>query len=340
MLNDWLNQAIVVGMQEIMDVHEDMEMQRTPPFMVAAFYKFVDLPQYKALQVPLRVICAAHEVKGTVLLASEGVNGTIAGAASGVQTVLAWLSGQEAIGDVPYKTSWSEEPVFHRLKIKLKGEIVALRVPGVDPNERVGTYVEPHAWNTLIQRPDVRVIDTRNSFEVEMGSFEGAENPHTVAFSDFPTYVDAQLSPDADTKVAMFCTGGIRCEKATSYLLQRGFKEVYHLNGGILRYLEEVATGDSLWHGECFVFDNRVSVDHDLKPGAYELCYSCHFPVSPNDRLTDAYEVGVSCPRCHDTLTDEKRASARERQRQIELAEARGEEHIGRIFPEHQPSAS
>ena len=211
------------------------------------------------------------------------------------------------------------------MKVRLKQEIVALKVPGIDPRDCVGTYVEPQDWNALISDPSVRVIDTRNDFEVEIGTFKGAEDPKTEDFSDFPAFVDQQLDPAKDEKVAMFCTGGIRCEKATSFLLQKGFKEVYHLRGGILKYLEDVPTEESLWEGECFVFDDRVTVDHALKPGDYEVCRSCWQPLSLEMKASEKYREGISCPRCHDTLTPKMLARRLEKEKQRKLSEERGQ---------------
>jgi UPF0176 protein len=299
-----------------------------PPFAVAAFYRFTPLPDFEALRAPLLGTCRQEGVLGTILLAPEGINGTIAGTPAGVDAVLGFLHADPRLRDLEPKTSYAEAPPFHRMKVRLKKEIVSLRVPGIDPCKQVGTYVDPADWNALVSDPDVLVIDTRNDFEVGMGTFEGAKNPQTASFSEFPDYA-RRLDPAENRRVAMFCTGGIRCEKATSFLLRQGFEEVYHLKGGILKYLEEVPPEESLWQGECFVFDGRVALGPDLTKGTYELCYACHAPVSAEDRASPHYREGVHCPRCHTTLTDEKRRSAEERQRQIELASRRGEQHLG-----------
>ncbi|WP_273808010.1 MULTISPECIES: oxygen-dependent tRNA uridine(34) hydroxylase TrhO [unclassified Pseudomonas] len=303
----------------------------TDKIVVAALYKFVTLDDYVQLREPLLQTLLAHDVKGTLLLAQEGINGTVSGSREGIDAVLAWLRADARLVDIDHKESYCAEQPFYRTKVKLKKEIVTLGVPGVDPNRRVGTYVEPRDWNALVDDPEVLVIDTRNDYEVGIGSFKGAIDPQTKSFRDFPAYVREHFDPARHRKVAMFCTGGIRCEKASSFMLQEGFPEVFHLKGGILKYLEEVPAAESRWEGECFVFDNRVTVTHDLAEGVYDQCHACRTPVSPEDMQSAHYSPGISCPHCWDSLSEKTRAGARERQKQIELARLRNEPHpIGR----------
>ncbi|WP_088891751.1 oxygen-dependent tRNA uridine(34) hydroxylase TrhO [Leptolyngbya ohadii] len=275
--------------------------------VVAAFYKFVKLPDYAELRSPLLELCLAQGIRGTILLAAEGINGTIAGTRQGIDAVLAKLRSDDRFADLQHKESGAIEMPFDRLKVRLKREIVTLGIPEVDPTEQVGTYVEPQDWNNLITRPDITLVDTRNQYEVDIGTFQGAKSPETATFRQFPQYVEQQLDPNQHKKVALFCTGGIRCEKATAYLLAQGFEEVYHLKGGILKYLEEVPPEESLWQGECFVFDQRVAVQQGLELGTHEMCLSCGHPISEEDKASTAYEVGISCPHCIDRLTPEKR---------------------------------
>ncbi|QDD89400.1 oxygen-dependent tRNA uridine(34) hydroxylase TrhO [Pseudomonas oryzihabitans] len=303
----------------------------TDNIVVAALYKFVTLDDYVQLREPLLQTLLAHDVKGTLLLAEEGINGTVSGSRAGIDAVLAWLRADPRLVDIDHKESYCAEQPFYRTKVKLKKEIVTLGVPGVDPNQRVGTYVEPQDWNALVDDPEVLVIDTRNDYEVGIGSFKGAIDPKTKSFRDFPAYIREHFDPARHKKVAMFCTGGIRCEKASSFMLQEGFPEVFHLKGGILKYLEEVPAAESRWEGECFVFDNRVTVTHELAEGAYDQCHACRNPVSPQDMQSPHYSPGISCPHCWDSLSEKTRAGARERQKQIELARLRNEPHpIGR----------
>ncbi len=307
--------------------------------LTVALYKFVDLPDYEALREPLLSCCEANGVKGTLLLASEGINGTIAGPEAGVRAVLAHLRADPRLASIQHKEAWADKPPFTRMKVRLKKEIVTLRVPGLDPNKTVGQYVKPQDWNALLADPDVLVIDTRNDYEVAIGTFKGAVNPDIKTFTQLPGWLDAQpaLQGAKKPKVAMFCTGGIRCEKSTALLKMRGFDEVYHLEGGILKYLEEVPPEQSTWEGECFVFDERVSVGHGLQPGPHELCRSCRWPLSEADKASPHYVRGVSCAHCHDQRTPEQKAHMAERQRQVELAEARGELHVGAKMPDHGP---
>ena len=299
--------------------------------LTAALYKFVELPDHAALREPLQRLCEAHGVKGTLLLAGEGINGTIAGPQAGVEAVLQWLRSDARLADLQAKTAWADHPPFHRLKVRLKKEIVTLRVPGLNPSKTVGRYVKPQDWNALISDPDVLLIDTRNDYEVAIGTFEGAVNPGIKTFTELPAWLAAQpaLQGEKKPRVAMFCTGGIRCEKSTALLKMQGFDEVYHLEGGILKYLEEVPAGQSRWQGECFVFDERVSVGHGLQPGPHELCRSCRWPLTAADRASVHFVRGVSCPHCHDRRDADERARLAERQRQVELAAARGRVHVG-----------
>jgi UPF0176 protein len=301
-----------------------------PEIVVAALYKFASLPDYRQLQQPLLEACNSNGIKGTLLLAQEGINGTVAGSRAGIDALLQHLRDDPRLADIEHKESHAEEMPFYRMKVRLKKEIVTLGVPGIDPNKKVGTYVPPEKWNALISDPDVLVVDTRNSYEYDIGTFKGAIDPQTATFREFPEFVSKNLDPAKHKKVAMFCTGGIRCEKASSFMLEQGFEEVYHLQGGILKYLENVPAEESLWQGECFVFDQRVAVKQGLELGEHVMCHACRHPVSPEERLSPEYEEGVSCPHCYATQTEEKRRSAAERQRQVELAMQRGDMHIGK----------
>ena len=304
--------------------------------VVAALYKFVALEDYHALREPLLDVCLAAGTRGTLLLASEGINGTIAGTRAGVDNVLHYLRNDPRLADLEHKESSDETMPFYRMKVKLKKEIVTMGVAGVDPNACVGTYVRPKDWNDLVDDPDVLLIDTRNDYECDIGSFRGALDPRTVNFREFPGYVRANLNPGVHKKVAMFCTGGIRCEKASAFMLNEGFEEVYHLQGGILKYLEEVPPEESAWEGECFVFDNRVAVDHHLEKGRYDQCHGCRHPITEEDKQAGSYEVGVCCPHCFGSLTSDQKQRFRERQKQVELAQQRGEPHVGAPPPERQ----
>ncbi|RTE85974.1 rhodanese-related sulfurtransferase [Aliidiomarina sp. B3213] len=297
-------------------------------YICAALYKFVELDNYSDLQDPLYQVMAKHDVKGTLLLAREGINGTICGTREGIDAVLNWLRSDPRLENVEHKESPSETQAFYRTKVKLKKEIVTLGVDWVDPKNLVGTYVKPSEWNNLISDPDVLLIDTRNDYEVAVGTFEGAVDPKTVTFREFPKYVEEHLNKGEHKKVAMFCTGGIRCEKSTAYLKGLGFDEVYHLQGGILKYLEEVPAEESMWKGECFVFDQRVTVKHGLEQGTYDQCYACRMPITEEEMASDQYQKGVSCPHCYDKTTPDQKARYAERERQIQLAKARGEKHI------------
>jgi len=299
------------------------------PIVVAALYQFVRLPDYEALREPLIKKCSEEGVMGTLLLAAEGINGTIAGDRDSVDRLLAYLKEDTRFSGIEHKESFYAEMPFYRMKVKLKREIVTMGVEGIDPNHIVGTYVEPKDWNDLISDPGVTVVDTRNYYEYAIGSFKGAKDPKTTTFREFPEYVEKNLDPSKNKKVAMFCTGGIRCEKSTAYLKEQGFDEVYHLKGGILKYLEDVPKENSLWEGECFVFDNRVAVDHDLEKGSYDQCHGCRHPITEEDKLSEHYLAGISCPRCYDEQTAEQRQRFAERQKQIQLAKKRNQQHIG-----------
>jgi UPF0176 protein len=306
--------------------------------VVAALYKFVALEDYAERREPLLTLCRENGVRGTLLLAAEGINGTIAGSREGIDTVLDALRSDPRLADLEHKESIHDKPPFLRMKVKLKKEIVTLGVEGIDPNRRVGTYVNPQDWDAVAQAEDVTLIDTRNDYECAVGSFRGAIDPGITNFRDFPRWVSENLDPGENPRVAMFCTGGIRCEKASSYLLEQGFKEVYHLRGGILKYLEEVPQESSSWEGECFVFDDRVAVDHGLRRGSYDQCHACRHPITEEDKRSPLYEQGVSCPRCHDWHSQEKRERFAERQRQVTLAAQRGEQHLGQAPVEpHAP---
>ncbi len=300
--------------------------------LIAAFYRFTPLPDPAGLRTSLHRLCIDNDIRGTVLVADEGVNGTIAGARENVHWILAHLRTLPGLADLEHTESHAGRQPFHRMKLRLKKELVTLGVEHVDANACVGTYVPPRAWNALISDPQVLVIDTRNDYECEIGTFANALNPRTHSFREFPAFVQRQLDPGRHRRVALFCTGGIRCEKATAYLRRQGFGEVYHLHGGILRYLEEVSESESLWHGECLVFDERVSVDHALQPGRYELCRACRQPVAARDKASPAYVEGISCHRCSGTLSDDKLRAVTERQKQVRLARARGGTHIGTML--------
>jgi UPF0176 protein len=302
--------------------------------VVAALYRFAKLPDFESFREPLQSLMLEEGVKGTLLLASEGINGTIAGFREGIDEVIGWLEKDPRFSGLEVKESYVTGNPFYRTKVKLKKEIVTMGVEGIDPNGIVGTYVEPGDWNALISDPDVLLLDTRNDYEVEIGTFEHAVNPDTETFREFPDYVSKALDPTKQKKVAMFCTGGIRCEKSTAYLKQQGFEEVFHLKGGILNYLEQVPEDDSMWQGECFVFDNRVTVNHQLEKGNYDQCHACRLPITENDKQHLNYQKGVSCHRCYGKHSDEqvKRYAARERQ--VSLAKQRGGTHIGSSMEE------
>ena len=299
--------------------------------VVAALYQFVELPDYRELRPALLEICASNGTQGTLLLAEEGINGTIAGTREGIDAVRAWLDLDERFDRLEYKESLMDPDSvpFYRMKVKLKKEIVTLGLPGISPKMKVGRYVKPEDWNDLILDPETLVVDTRNSYECEVGTFKGAVNPETKTFREFPNWASKNLDPTKHKKVAMFCTGGIRCEKSTSYLLEQGFEEVYHLKGGVLNYFDRVPSTESTWEGECFVFDNRVTVNHKLEPGEFDQCHACRRPITEADKSHAAFVMGVQCHHCVNEHSDEQKERFRMRQLQTELAEARGESHIG-----------
>jgi UPF0176 protein len=299
-------------------------------YCVAALYHFTRLADYEQLKEPLQNMSDMLGIKGTLMLAYEGINGTVAGRDDAISELLEFLRADLRLTDLEHKESRAEEMPFYRMKVRLKREIVTMGVEGVDPNEVVGTYVDPKDWNDLIADPDVVLIDTRNDYEVEIGTFKGALNPDTQTFREFPQWVEDNRDNLKKPKVAMFCTGGIRCEKASSFMKQNGFEDVYHLKGGILKYLETQPAEESLWEGDCFVFDQRVAVKHGLEESDYDQCYACRYPITDKDKESPLYIKGVSCPRCHNKMSEDQRARFAERQKQIALAKQRGEEHLGR----------
>ena len=300
-------------------------------YTVAALYRFASLPSWRALREPLAAFCCQRGIKGTLLLAHEGINGTVAGTDDAIRDLIVHLNGIPALAGLDVKYSQAAEMPFHRMKVRLKREIVTMGVEDIDPTRDAGTYVEPEHWNSLIADPDTVVIDTRNGYEVSLGTFQRAVDPQTESFREFPAWVQAQHNQLKGRKVAMFCTGGIRCEKATAYVRSLGVEDVFHLKGGILKYLETVPESESLWQGECFVFDERVSVTHGLREGEAALCRACRHPLTPDDMRSPHFVEGISCHRCHGSRTDEDRARYAQRHRQVELARQRGTaSHIGR----------
>jgi UPF0176 protein len=296
---------------------------------IAALYKFAKFPNFAEQQAPLLAALKAHGIRGSILVAAEGINGTIAGVPEKLDHALVMLASITGIAGIEPKYSYSEKMPFKRMKVRLKKEIVTIGNVKADPTEKVGTYVEPEDWNALVNDPDVVLIDTRNDYEVGVGTFKGAIDPHTESFGEFPNYVRQHLGNQKQKKIAMFCTGGIRCEKASSFMLNEGFENVFHLKGGILKYLEVVPQEQSTWEGACFVFDERVAVEHGLKVSNYALCHGCMNPISEQDRASEKYERGVCCPTCADRLTDKQKASNRQRQTQMDLAQKKGAKHMG-----------
>ncbi len=303
--------------------------EQTAAIVVCAMYKFVTLENFQQIRQPLLEVMEANEVRGTLLLAQEGINGTVAGTREGIDALHAWLAKDERLANIVYKESFDDTMPFYRTKVKLKKEIVTMGVEGIDPKQVVGTYVKPQDWNALISDPDVVLVDTRNDYEVQIGTFKGAVNPETETFREFPQYVKDNMNPTKHKKVAMFCTGGIRCEKSTAYMKEQGFDEVYHLEGGILKYLEEVPKEETLWEGECFVFDNRVAVNHDLEKGQYDQCHACRYPITAEEKQSEHYVQGVSCPHCIEKYSAEQRERFQQRELQMQLAKERGEAHLG-----------
>ena len=297
---------------------------------VAAFYRFLDLADVKAFRDELQAYCDDRDVLGTILVAGEGVNGTICGPEAAILEVFGWIERRLEL-ETPIEARWSdaEEAPFRRMRVRVKKEIVTLGRPDILPHRRTGTYVPPAEWNALIENPEVLVIDTRNHYEVEVGTFPRALDPGTDSFRQFPEFAKELAETGRDRPLAMFCTGGIRCEKATALMLELGFDEVYHLQGGILRYLEEMHEGDNRWQGECFVFDTRVAVDKDLAEGGYVQCHACRRPLSTEDMASPDYREGVSCPHCVGEIDEDRAARLEERRKQVALAEERGEKHIG-----------
>jgi UPF0176 protein len=307
------------------------------PVRVVALYRFTAFDDCEAIRAPLALACSANGIRGTLLLAHEGINGTIAGSDAAIDHVLAHIRALPGCAEIDVKESRAAALPFHRMKVRIKREIVTMGEPDIDPLDGAGRYVAPQDWNALIDEPGTILIDTRNDYEVAVGSFAGAIDPHTRTFRDFPGWFranrDTLLGDGAAPKVAMFCTGGIRCEKATAFLKAEGIDEVYHLKGGILAYLETVAPERSRWQGECFVFDERVTVTQGLAPGNRQLCRACRTPIGEAERASPFYVEGVSCPACHSERTEAQRAGYAERQRQTMLAEARGRLHVGAVLP-------
>ena len=297
--------------------------------VVCALYRFVELPDFHQLRQPLFNVLDSNQIRGTLLLAREGINGTVAGTREAIDKLIAWLKSDPRLAEIDCKESYTDITPFNRTKVKLKNEIVTMGIEGIDPKRVVGTYIDPKDWNQLISDPEVLLIDTRNDYEYQVGTFKNAINPNTESFREFPQYVKEHLDPNKHTKVAMFCTGGIRCEKSTAYLKEQGFDEVYHLKGGILKYLEDVSPQETLWQGECFVFDERVTVNHHLEKGRYDQCHACRMPITDADKASAQYEIGVSCPHCYGKKTPEQKLRFAQREKQIALAKQRGEKHIG-----------
>ena len=303
---------------------------RKDRLVVAALYQFTELSDLHKKKREILALCKSREVRGTLILATEGINGTITGKTGSIKVVIERICAWNEIEDLDIKYSRSLGQNFNRIKVKIKKEIVTMGVSPINAGENAGTHVDAKDWNRLISRKNVTLIDIRNKFEIEVGRFKESINPETDSFSEFPNWVDQHSSELAEQPtIAMYCTGGIRCEKASAYMKSVGFKKIYHLKGGILKYLEETPNSESLWEGECFVFDNRVSLKHGLEEGAYTLCYGCQEPLSERDRESDFYEEGVTCPKCYHILSDSKKASSRERQRQISIARSRGTQHLG-----------
>lgn len=304
-----------------------------PPFKIAALYKFVALPDYIELQASILEFCRQHNIRGTLLLAQEGINGTIAGDEAVIDAFVTYLHSanifKNRFGGIDIKYAHADTPPFLRMKVRLKREIVTLRAPEADPSKQVGTYVSPDQWNDLLDDPDLVILDTRNDYEVALGTFEGAIDPKTENFTQFKDFVTETLSPETTKKIAMFCTGGIRCEKASSYMLAQGFEQVFHLKGGILKYLETMPQKNSKWQGDCFVFDERVAVGHDLEPSGHTQCHACRMPLNDDERSSADFIEGVQCPHCLGKKSGSERNRARARQLQMTLAKKRGLAHLG-----------
>lgn len=297
--------------------------------VISTLYKFVTIDNFESLKKPLLQLMEEHQVKGTLLLAKEGINGTIASNRKGIDALLDWLRTDSRFANIASKESYAQAMPFYRGKVKLKKEIVTMGIKGIDPKHLTGTYVKPQDWNALIADPEVLLIDTRNNYEIKIGAFKGAVNPETKNFREFPQYVADKLKPSKHKKIAMYCTGGIRCEKSTAFLKQQGFEAVYHLQGGILKYLAEVPAEQSMWQGECFVFDNRIAINQAMKKGQYDQCYACRHPINQEDKNSQYYSQGISCPHCYEQVSEKQRQRFQEREKQVQIAKKRGEEHIG-----------
>ncbi|PID37314.1 MAG: hypothetical protein CR966_01545 [Pseudomonadales bacterium] len=304
-------------------------MKQTAKTVITALYKFTNFPDFENYRESIHQTLVDNDVKGTLLIAHEGINGTIAGSREGIDNVLKFLRDIPAIGELSYKESFSETVPFYRTKVKLKKEIVTMGVSDIDPKKDAGRYVKPEDWNALISDPEVLLIDTRNDYEYQVGTFKNAINPNTDTFREFPDYIAKNLDKNKHKKVAMFCTGGIRCEKSTAFMKRQGFDEVYHLQGGVLQYFEDVPTEKSLWDGECFVFDNRVTVNQELQPGSYDQCYACRMPITEEEKQSEHYIKGESCPHCYNKTSLAQKQRFKEREKQAQLAKAKGKHHIG-----------
>ena len=306
-------------------------MQDSNEILVATLYKFFKVDDLVALQDQLYAICNKNNVMGTILIANEGVNGTISAKPREIEKTLISIQKDDRFSEIEIKYSSTNKQPFHKMRVRLKKEIVTIGLPEINPNKTVGTYVKPEEWNDIISDPDVILIDTRNKFEIKIGSFKNALDPRTTSFRDFPEWVKKfkQDKTNTNKKIAMYCTGGIRCEKASSLMKEEGFNEVYHLQGGILKYLEQIEKEKSLWEGECFVFDDRVCLTENLEVGSYKMCFACRMPITEDELNDDRYEEGISCLYCYDKTTEEKKERFESRQKQIELSKLRGEKHIG-----------
>lgn len=306
-------------------------MQDSNEILVATLYKFFKVDDLVALQNQLYAICNKNNVMGTILIANEGVNGTISAKPREIEKTLISIQKDDRFSEIEIKYSSTNKQPFHKMRVRLKKEIVTIGLPEINPNKTVGTYVKPEEWNDIISDPDVILIDTRNKFEIKIGSFKNALDPRTTSFRDFPEWVKKfkQDKTNTNKKIAMYCTGGIRCEKASSLMKEEGFNEVYHLQGGILKYLEQVEKEKSLWEGECFVFDDRVCLTENLEVGSYKMCFACRMPITEDELNDDRYEEGISCLYCYDKTTKDKKDRFESRQKQIELSKLRGEKHIG-----------
>ena len=317
-------------------VVRSMDQNEAVLFVITSFYHFVKIDEPVKLQKACIKFMLENQLKGTMLVATEGLNATVAGQPESIDALHDWLHQDIRFTHLKYKKSYSKTMPFLRAKVKLKAEIVTLGHPDLDPGSQAGNYVKPEDWNQLIQSPEVTLVDTRNDYEVQIGTFQNAINPNTASFREFPKFAKTELDPKIHKKVAMFCTGGIRCEKSTAYLNSLGFEAVYHLDGGILQYLEDIPESESLWQGECFVFDERVAVNHRLQPGGYQQCHACRLPLNEADLRNTDYVKGVSCPHCVSKTTEAQRARFLEREKQVQLANARGQTHIGSEAKIHQ----